>query len=543
MKGSRAAEWRSGVIATVVLLTIYCATLAPSVTLWDSGEFLAAVHSLGIPHPPGTPLFIMLAHVWSRVLSPVLGFAVSVNLFSAVCTAASCGIMARIFARWTGNATAALFGAIAAGAMSSVWHNANETEVYSAALLMACLLMAIGEAARVTREHRWLVLLAYVAALAWTLHLSALIALPAAVTLAFSSGADEGYEGNSPHRTSWNFSRRELTGLVPALLAVAVLGASAALFLIVRAAHDPAINQGNPETWSALREVLSRQQYQPAGLLPRQAPWFIQVGNLFEYADWQVALGLAPGAPPSWWRTPLTLAYGCLGVAGAAWHRNESRATWRAMVVLFLTSTLGVIVYLNMKASPSFGAGFLPPGAKHEARERDYFFLLGFVCWGMWAGLGAVRIGSLLKKRSALGTSIAGLLAAAVPVAFNWTAVDRSREPRASEARSAVIGTLTEAPPRAVILASGDNDTYPVWFLQQVEGTRRDVTVVTIPLLGGAWYRAELARRHGLGAAADSRRWMGAHTTLERICADAKTAGRPVVLPARSGIAMPGACH
>jgi hypothetical protein len=54
----------SGLVA-VVLLFVYAATLAPGVTLWDSGEFNAALASLGIPHPPGTPLYVVLGHVWA----------------------------------------------------------------------------------------------------------------------------------------------------------------------------------------------------------------------------------------------------------------------------------------------------------------------------------------------------------------------------------------------------------------------------------------------------------------------------------------------
>ncbi|HEV7836530.1 MAG TPA: DUF2723 domain-containing protein, partial [Gemmatimonadaceae bacterium] len=73
-----------GWTAGVLLLFVYMLTLAPSVTLWDSGEFLAAIHSLGIPHPPGTPLYVLLGKVWSMALGSVFGFARSINLLSAV---------------------------------------------------------------------------------------------------------------------------------------------------------------------------------------------------------------------------------------------------------------------------------------------------------------------------------------------------------------------------------------------------------------------------------------------------------------------------
>ena len=57
------------------------------------------------------------------------------------------------------------------------------------------------------------------------------------------------------------------------------------------------------------------------------------------------------------------------------------------MWLLFAAGTIGVVMYLNLKAGPSYGVGFLPTNAPHEARERHYFFVLGFVCWGLWAGI------------------------------------------------------------------------------------------------------------------------------------------------------------
>jgi hypothetical protein len=151
------------------------------------------------------------------------------------------------------------------------------------------------------------------------------------------------------------------------------------------------------------------------------------------------------------------------------------------------------VVYLNMRASPSFGWGILPASAIREARERDYFFVLGFWAWGLWAGYGAVSIAQRLRLRPLFGVIIAAL-----PIALNWSAVTRRHQPEASLPRRFGEGLLLSAPPRAVLFVDGDNDTYPLWFLQRVDSLRRDVTVVTVPLLGARWYGDELARRYGL---------------------------------------------
>jgi hypothetical protein len=503
---SRLKNLRPGVAVAVGLLVAYVVTLAPGVTFWDAGEFLAAIKTLGVPHPPGTPLYILAANVWAKVFAPIFGFAYSVNLLSAVSTAVACGVFASLMARWTRDPLAAVAGGLLAGLMSSVWLNANETEVYAPSLLMSALLMYTAFRADETREARWLILLGYLFGLAWSLQLSALVVAPAALLLAFQS---------------W---RERKISIVPMIM-VAAVGASAVLFMLVRARHDPGVNQGNPATWSTFMDVITRKQYQPVSILPRQAPWYIQIGNLFEYSDWQVALGLHPDPPPSMLRTPITAIYAFLGVIGSIWHRRVHRPSWRVLMLLFICGTLGVVAYLNMKASPSYGHGFVPANAKHEARERDYFFALGFLCWGLWAGAGAVRAFARAGPR----LRYAGVLVAMLPFFLNFKATDRAHGGNAHAARDSALKILTSTPAKGVVFAYGDNDTYPVWYAQYVEGVRTDVTTITIPLLGASWYRAELARRHGLLDSDKIRHWRGYDATLATICRIARERGRPIV--------------
>lgn len=497
---------KAGVAVFLLLLCVYVFTLAPGVTYWDAGEFLSAMKTLGIPHPPGTPLFILAGNVWGRVLSPILGFAPAVNLLSALCTAAACALFATIMARWTGDSVGALAGGMLAGLMSSVWMNANETEVYAPALLMSALFLFAADQFSRSGDRKWLVLLAYLFGLGWALQLSALVAAPAAILLAV-----QGYRASR----------------IPVLSVVLVgmLGASVVFFMLVRAQHDPGINQGNPSTWTAFTDVLTRKQYLPVSMLPRQAPWYIQIGNFFEYADWQVALGLHPEAPPSIARTSLSVVYLLFGVAGFIWHKRTDAASWRVLTLLFICGSLGVIAYLNMKASPSYGEGFLPPGAKHEARERDYFFALAFVCWGLWAGAGAVRLCARLGRP----WQLSGLAVALMPALLNFPATNRRLSVDPVAPRDSALRILDPAARNAVVFAYGDNDTYPVWYMQQVEGKRRDVTIVTIPLLGAKWYRAELARRYGLLDRDKIEHWRGYVETMRGVCVSAMRQGRPVI--------------
>ena len=458
-------------------------------------------------------------------LGAVFGFARSINLLSAVCTALGCGILANLFAKWTGDGFAATAAGLTAGLMSTVWLNATETEVYAVAFLFGCIILWAADRAGAESDARWGLLAAYLAGLSWSLHLVALLAVPSAILLVFSTR--DGYFA-VPVGRRYADGRREahsLTRLIRSALIVALLGMTCVLYLYVRAAHDPAVNQGNPSTFGAFLDVLLRRQYDVPGIWPRQAPFYIQLANVAEFADWQFAKGLAPDAPPSWWRTPITILYVVIGIYGFFAHRAADRRSWRAIMVLFLISSLGVVVYLNLKAGPSFGAGVLPATAVHEARERDYFFFFAFVCWGLWAGFGAIRLSRLLMTP----VNLVALVLPIAPAILNWSAVDRRTDPVEERARDDASDMLAKVPPGGVMLSVGDNDSYPLWYLQQGEGTRKDVTIVTVPLLAARWYRAELERRYKLLGPGEVDRWVGRDSTIAALTKRAYDQNRPVV--------------
>lgn len=513
---SRSSRAWPVVAAGFTVAAAYASTAARTVTRWDAGEFLAAVHSLGIPHPPGTPLYVLAARVWASIPAP-LPFAMRVNLFSAVCGAAAVTLLGLLVRRWSGDTIAGVAVTLCAGGTATLWLSATEAEVYAPALLAAVFLLAIPEWVRAGSHTTW-TLLAFAAGLAWTLHPAALVTLPAAVLLALDRPGTAVPPG--PGGGLWKFA---------APVGAALLGISVVLFLLIRAQHDPAINQGNPVTISALRDVLTREQYPSYGFWPRQAPLWLQLGNWFEYADWQFALGISPGAPPSWLRTPITVVFALLGAIGVAAHRRIDRRSWRAILLAFLAATVGLVLYLNMRLGPSFGGDFLPAGALREARERDYFFTAAFVLWAAWAGLGAVllarRLGGIPRRAASwLGAAV---IVSAAPLLLNYRYIHSQRIAAGWLTRSEAVGILESLPADAVFLALGDNDTYPLWYAQVVEGVRRDVAVITVPLLATRWNREEIGRRHGFSSVAPATGTSGA---VAAVCKDAAAASRPVLL-------------
>ena len=547
----RRPEVVAGLVVGAVLLTAYVSTLAPDVTFWDSGEFIAAARHFGIPHPPGTPLFVAALNAFARLWF-FLPFAVRTNLFSAVCTAAaaglSCAFVARVSRDWMTGAAAALI----AGTMSTVWQNANETEVYAAALLLSIGSLVAADWTGRTGSRRGAILTAYLLALTVPLHLSALVAAPAAIYLATRSGEDEFTDWSlllilggaavlaaGAGLASWPIatvavvlmyagafirgprSRSEAVRVALAIGLAVVVAVSATLILLVRARFDPAINQANPSTLAQMAYAISRRQYEVAGMWPRQVPVWLQLANWFEYADWQFALSLAPEAVPSVGRILVTLAFAALGIVGCVAHRASDRRTWRAILVLFLSGSVGVIAYVNFKAGASFAWSILSDPAKHEARDRDYFFVLGFWAWGLWAGIGAAAV-----ARRFFRSRGAALAFAAVPLVLNWDPCRRNERPESELPRMVGRALLEPLPPRAVLFVAGDNDTYPLWFLQQVDSLRTDVTIVTIPLLGAPWYRDEMRRRWRL----ETGERRDVHDFLAEMARSARTAGRPVAV-------------
>ena len=548
----------AGWIAAAVLLLVYVLTLAPDVTFWDAGEFIAAARTLGIPHPPGTPLFILLLNVWAKLVP--IGFAAATNLFSAVSTAAAAGISAQLVLRSTNSSAMAFASALAAGGMSSVWLNATETEVYAVSLLLGVLMIWAGE--RAGRNDltgaRWTLLTAYLIALAVPLHLSALVAAPAAIALASYDGERIDVRRavilggvfliamGAGRVSAWMVGLGVVTvvggrWLVPGgrglksrttnhpspltCVAAAAVAISALGFLYVRAQFDPAIDQGHPATLQSLADMVARRQYDVSPIWPRQAAAWVQLGNLVQYADWQAALSFGPTVLPSPLRTLFTLLFVALGYAGALTHWRLDRRTFVGIALLLAAGLVGVLVYLNLHAGPSIGYGILPANAVREARERDYFFVFGFWAWGLWAGIGAVS--AVMHIRRAPWT---GALIAALPIVLNWRAVTRRGEPEESLPRTLAEALLESAPPNSVLFVIGDNDSYPLWYAQEIHGVRRDVAMVTVPLLPTDWYRQQLAQRFRLFDSASARRYDGRAETSARIARRATELGRPVAV-------------
>jgi hypothetical protein len=538
------------VLVFAALLATYSATLAPSVTLWDAGEFQAAIASLGIPHPPGTPLYIIIGNAWAKVFG-ILPLALALNLFSAVVTAIGCALLAGWVTRWTRDPIAGIAAGLSSGTMLAVWQNATETEIYALSMLLAVLMVLAGERAGATGSAKWRLLLAYLMALAVPIQISALVAAPAAILLAampaegptdwrkavalggafvMAAGAGVASPGVmfaglavlavTTFRGSPGSGREAIASAT-----VVLLGLTPILFMLVRAAHDPLVNQGNPSTIADLVDVVARNQYPLPGLWPRQAPLWVQLLPLVQYGDWQFASGLDPSVAASWRRTPFSIAALLLAVAGWRHLYRSNRRFAAGAGLLLVMSSLGVVGILNLRATPSILDSVLPAGATHEPRERDYFFALAFATAGLLVGTGAVATTRRWLPSAPRTSATIAIGMAALPLVLNWRAANRRPEGQLANALGESL--LASVPQRAVLLVAGDNDSYTTWYRQAV-GDRRDVVPVTISLLPAHWYRQELARRYELLAPAEVEAWRGDREILRALANGAQRTGRPL---------------
>jgi hypothetical protein len=515
----RAPPYGAAILTALAAWLLYAVTLAPTTAFWDTSEYIATAHIVGIPHPPGNPLFVIVGRVWILLLAPLgLPVAVRVNLLAATTSAGATGLFYLVAHRLisglfesarhakVGAAASALLGATA----FTVWNQSNVNEkVYTLSMLIIAVVTWLSvlwhDRADEAGSERYLLWAVFLIALGGTNHPMSLLPAPALALFVVLSG---------PRRVI----RAPIVGR--ALLLV-LLGLSFNFVLPVRSALGPVINEGEPTCPSlgtaagaiyerllpgpmrgftegvscrALADNLARVQYQTPPVTERKAPLSAQLENYWQYFDWQWSRGLDPAATPSNARLPVSLLFVALGLVGlwAAWRADKAIFAYLATLAVLLT--FGLVVYLNFKYGYSL-APEIVDRELHEVRERDYFYVAGFLVWGVLAGMGvawtwrllAHSLGPVPRYRMAAPV----LLVALLPLALNWSWATRAGD---YAARDWAYDLLMSVEPYAVLFTNGDNDTFPLWYLQEVEGIRRDVTVIVGQYLQTDWYPRQLQR-------------------------------------------------
>jgi len=563
-------------LAVVVLLVVgavYFITLYPSVPFWDAGEFIAVSKILGVPHPPGTPFYVLIGRIATMV--PLGTIAQRINGLSAVSGILACVITYLTIVRlirismgpertnaqeWIAH-VGALFGALMLAFSDSFWENSIEAEVYATMSFAQILVFWLGlkwwEAHDVKPTAGPLLVCVYIMWLCVGLHLGVgIMGLPllALVWLVDRKAAQvfllpflsvmlvtmglEKMAGGVLALASvvflWYASQKKLSPwlaigsligtiilfpaafqdspITPALALIAVAslaiplyflaratkagriialalllmvaGYSTHVYLPIRAAQHPAINEGNPDTWDRLRDLLERKQYGTMNMFVRRAPLSVQLDKEFwRYFKRQWPLWETPGDDrrliPLGALVPLLL-----GGFGAVWQARRSMRSFIPTFTFVGLTTVGMIVFLNF--SPN------------EVRERDYFFQSGYHAYSLWMGMGAAWLIGWVRDsfsegglRDSLGWATAGLvlLMPFLLMRTLWFTHDRRGNYVAEDYARNMLMTLA---PNSFIFTNGDNDTFPLWYMQEVEKFRKDVRVVNLSLLNTDWYIRQL---------------------------------------------------
>ncbi len=468
-------------VVAAITLAGYVSTMAPGLT-WqhdgaDGGDLIAAVQTLGIPHPPGYPTYVLLARAFTRL--PLGGsLAYRTNLFSAAAATVAVIFIFLTARRMLLRAAApsplrddgiAATAALALAFSPTLWSQSVITEVYAlhAAFAGAILFCLLQYESGGSRPSFWPPVAALLFGIGLGNHLTLVFMAPAAVILLADT------------ELRWKGWGRL------ALLATAGLAVYA--YLPWRARAWPPINWGNPQNVSGLWWMLSAAPYRSyAFALPAH---FLPTRLLAGATLWLQQFG------------PLGLAFVLVG----AWHLWQTRRRPAAALLLYFALNAGYAIGYNTTDS--------------------YVYLIpAYLVSALWMVVGLLWISNQIipHRQQTRGWTVALLALAllAIPGA-NWWQNHRAMDLRTDvAAQTYAATTFQNVTQNALILGDEDKHVFALWYYRYVETSRSDATVLAEGLLAFPWYRDTL-RRNG-----EHIQWSGTANLVEFV--QANLPGRPI---------------
>jgi tetratricopeptide (TPR) repeat protein len=543
--------WLSAIVFLFVFI-VYLYAMAPTVSFWDCGEFIACSYILGVPHPPGTPLFILIGRVFS--LLPLFGsIAPRVNFVSVLSSALTVWLAYLLIVRIAGNMlkdkdsasggwtkvagyVGGISGSLFLGFSMTYWSNAVEAEVYGVAMLMMVLIAYLGllwlERKGEPGSDRLLVLIGFLGMLSIGVHMTVYLIMPAIFLLVIIEDKNKLKDIRfwvsgivlslvmftlvpflislllwllvsfifwqlNPHSRGWNF--------VFALILFAVIGYTVQLYIPIRSRLEPAIDENDPNGWAGMRYFLERKQYGQVSMVDRmftrRGSWKNQLGVHERMGFW--GFFREQYLDKSLWIIPILLGF--LGVFESI--RRVKGIGWM-LLFLVLVSSIGLVLYLNFgdgtRTNPITGEI-----ERLEVRDRDYFFTPAFVLFALAMGLGISRVLSyvseelsklkvkeFVNKFAVYGLSAIFLLAPILPLDRGLHSPNNRRNNYIPY--DYAYNILSSCEQDAILFTNGDNDTFPLWFIQEVENVRKDVRVINLSLANTNWYMKQRKNLYGV---------------------------------------------
>lgn len=502
-----------GCLVFLFSLIIYLLTTSKTTAFWDAGEFIPAALELGVPHPPGNPVYVLLGKFFTLFGTPVSP-AFMVNAFSSV-TASFAVLFTYLFTvqftRMIFKSIddswyiyfAGIFAALFTAFSNSFWINAIEAEVYAGSSLavnmIIWLTMIWASKSKELSHQNLLLLITYLFFLGFGFQQIALQIAPAVLFVVL-------FPQIKPHlgtSTFWTKTSLYTVGLlllfiittpignsigISSLSKIAfliasifllyhylkdyvkpivwvfvigaiILGFSTHLLIILRANHMPYINESNPNNFQLFMDFLLRKQYGGSNFLKRNSPFFYQINfHFYRYFTQQF---FDPNYLSKLFSIPLNFAstiskffiFG-LGFIGIFFHYKKRKLSFIYFTSFFLMTSIAMIIVMNMSTQ--------------EVRNRMYFFVSAYNLWTVWMALGLVGI----AKYAAGFTKTIGKITVVILLFFpilNFTSMyyihDRSSNYIPIEYAMGFLNTVEK---NAILFTNGDNDTFPLWYAQSV---------------------------------------------------------------------------
>lgn len=473
-------------VVAVIAGIIYWLTAYPTITWWDSSQYSLAAVSRGITGPPGSLVLTSLGWAITRLPlgpSPAHVLNLLAGALAALCAGLVYLIALRLlrFGRERGGLPDSAVGTAIVGAVlggltfagaETLWQYAVQftpyvlTPVFTGMILWT-MLRWWEDAERGDAWQR-LAVLGLLFGLDFSVHRTNLLLLPGLCVWIVLR-----------HPRTLRSARAWIGGMTGM-----VVGLALALLIIPLSASGPLLNMGDPSNWSRFYDYVSLAQLGGGWLVhffPRNAPlWSVQVMDLLRAFGgnflWLKGSGGALGMLPA-----------LLGLVGIVllWLRNRRLAL--AFVLLLCIQATLTVLYFNIPAN------FFRPFTRHYLPIFVTFAV--FIAYGLGEVLRALWVWGRSRGRGWLVAAPAGALLALVPAAqvvHNWRAIDASDRWFTEDYATNALRGL---PPHAILFTNGDNDTFPLWYVQAVEGVRPDVQVVNLPLTNTGWYVDQIVGR------------------------------------------------
>ncbi|MBI4744905.1 MAG: DUF2723 domain-containing protein [Actinobacteria bacterium] len=431
---------------------VYLKTLAPTVTFLDSGDFLSAIYTLGIPHPPGYPLYTILGKLFSFIPVGELGYRVA--LLSAFFAAIDNALIYLIVLKITQKHIPAIVAAFSLGFSFTFWSQATIAETYTLNIffLSLIILMLLKWEDLVKKDHpssvKYLYLIAFLSGLALTNHLSTGLFLFSFLFFILD--------------TKHSVLNRKT---IPVLIFLFIIPLTLYSYEPIRASANPEKNWGNPNTIPRLIDQITVRQYRYS---IQKMPPLMYIDRLKKY--------------PQVVSREFSLYLALLSVLGIIWlFLRKDKKYFVFLIFLFLTVLL-----------------FLARNATSDIIIEKHNYLPGYLVISIFIGLGADLLVKIAEETTQSETlkKLSIVLIGTILIAGNLNLLvshyhkeDKSGYYFAYDYATNVLDALR---PNAILFSYADNENLSLEYMQIVEKKRKDVIIIHTGMLLLPWYKKQL---------------------------------------------------